>query len=380
MKRIAVLFLCACLLLSACGAPPQQTDPTTQATNEPTTASTAAPVEETEGTLPPETTEVPTTEETTAEVTVYQHPLTGEALTAPFTVRPVAVITNNVSVAQPLMGVGSADILFEHIAEGGGGITRILAIYTELENAGQLGSIRSARTYFLDLARNFNAPIVHCGTSNYAEDNIRSTKYPSFDEFKYNTYFYRDKARLDAGYSKEHTLMIDGDDLLTGLKENGFITTADENAYYGMDFSEIVDLNGESAQRISLQFFSTTGKRTYMDYNAEEGVYYGSQKWVTNVHKIADGNTGNAVPFKNVLILSVKVRYAEDKYHVFSTMTGEGTGYFACNGEYVPIKWYRESTSEPFTYTLEDGTPLVFGIGKTYVAMLPASSPDVVFE
>lgn len=385
MKRIALLLLCACLLLSACTAAPQPTDGTTQTTQVP---STSAPTKTTEATEAPEETQAPTTtpveetspDETQTEIMIYQHPLTGEALTEPFTTRPIAVVTNNIGAAQPLMGVGSADILFEHIAEGGGSITRMLAVYTNLENAGQLGSIRSARTYLLDLARNFDAPIAHCGTSIYAEDNIRATGYASYDQFKYPTYYYRDKARLDAGYSSEHTMMIDSADLVKGLKESGFDLTADADAYYGMDFAEEVDLSGADANKISFTFYSDSGKTTVMTYDASEGVYHGEQKWHKKDAKIIDGNTNKAVPFKNVLILCVKVKYAEDDYHVLTTMTGEGTGYFACNGKYVPIKWYRASTSDPFTYTLEDGTPLVFGIGKTYVAMLPTRSPEVKFS
>ena len=90
--------------------------------------------------------------------------------------------------------------------------------------------------------------------------------------------------------------------------------------------------------------------------------------------------TGKAVPFKNVLMLNVMIRWAEDNYHVFTDMTGEGTGYYACNGKYVPIKWYRETADDPFTYTYEDGTPLYLAPGKTYVGMLHKNGPAIVVE
>lgn len=376
MKRLFPVLLCLCLLLCACQSEPQQTTPSTAPTvsaptDAPTVPATTAPtVPATEATVPP-TTEAPM---------LYRHPLTGELLSEPMTTRPVAVITNNISAAQPLMGIGSADVLFEHIAEGGGTITRILAIYTDLEDAGTLGCVRSARTYLLDLARTFNAPIVHCGYSSFAEDNIRQTGYPSFNQFFYSQYFYRDQDRLNAGYGAEHTLMIEAADLARGLRENGFDMTVDADVDYGMQFGEDISLDGESASKIVFRFFNPTGKTTTMTYDADEGVYYGVQNWGNRQEALADGNNGEAVPFKNVLILNVDVRYASDQYHVFTTMTGEGTGYFICNGTYVPIRWHRETTAEPFTYTFEDGTPVTLGIGKTYIAMLPTRSPAVIFE
>jgi hypothetical protein len=266
------------------------------------------------------------------------------------------------------------------VAEGGGTITRILAFFTDLENAGTLGAVRSARTYLLDMARTFQAPIVHCGYSSYAENNIRQTGYPSFNEFNYSQYFYRDQARLAAGYAREHTLMIKGADLYRGLLENKFDMTVPTDVYYGMDFSENVTLEGGDARKVTVRFFSPEGKTTTMTYDPTDGMYYGLQQWTTRSEPFADGNTGDPVPIKNLLILDVKVWYAEDYYHVFTEMTGEGTGYFVCNGKYVPIKWHRETTADPFTYTLEDGTPITFGIGKTFIAMRPTCSPKVIFE
>ena len=52
-------------------------------------------------------------------------------------------------------------------------------------------------------------------------------------------------------------------------------------------------------------------------------------------------------------------------------VVGSGKGYFACNGQIIPILWSRTSEYDNYVYTLEDGTPLTLGVGKTYVALLP---------
>ena len=52
-------------------------------------------------------------------------------------------------------------------------------------------------------------------------------------------------------------------------------------------------------------------------------------------------------------------------------LLGEGDGYFACDGKIVPINWSRSAEGEPFVFTHEDGTPITFGVGNTYIAVTP---------
>ena len=370
MKALLIPLLCLGLLLTGCAeAPPEETTtlPTTQGTTQsnPETETTQAPT--TEATVP-----------TTQEPEVLRHPLNGEILEEPIPYRPVAVVINNISTAQPLHGIGGADILFEHVVEGGGTVTRMLAVFTDLENAGTVGSIRSARTYLLDLARSVAAPLVHVGQSIHAQRDFDTYGYPHYNQFQYPKYFYRDQDRLSAGYSREHTMMIQGSDLLKGLTESGFDLTVPGEPYFGMSFSEEPVLSGYSAREITLRFYSPSGKTTTLGYDESTGMYLGTQKWKSKQASIADANTGETVPFRNVLIL--KAHTYTDGYHEFATLHGEGTGYFACGGEYVPIRWARETTYEPFRFTLEDGSPVTFGVGKTYVGVIPTQSPEVQFS
>lgn len=372
MKRIIPILLCLSLLFTGCGQKPEETSaPTTEPTTEATTEATTEPATE-------PTTE-PTTVPTTEPAVLYWNPLTGEPMEEPLQTKPVGVVINNIRSAQPLHGVGSADVICEIMAEGGGSITRLLAVYTDLENAGKVGSIRSARTYLLDLARSFGfAPIVHCGYSEHAQREIAKTDYPSFNQSFYPAYFYRDQARKNAGYATEHTLFAQGAELVRGLTENGFDLALEEALDYGWQFSDTVELNGQTANKITCQFYSTGGKRTVMTYDAEMGVYYGTQLWKDRTEEIYDANSGDAVPFKNVLMLFAKT--TTDGKHMFAELTGEGTGFYACNGQAVPIKWVRQNSADPFSYFLEDGTPITLGVGKTYMGVLATCSPDVIIE
>lgn len=373
MKKTIAVLLCLCLFLTACAKQPEQTEPSTTATTgEPTTEATTTPTTEA-------TTE-PTTTPTTEPAILYRHPLTGEPLEAPCTTRPIAVSSNNYRAAQPVLGISHADIVFEHITEGLGTETRMLAIYTDLNFDDQLGSIRSARTYSLDLAAGFNAIFIHCGGSPMALDQISSTKYPTLDQYYNGKYFYRDQTRKAAGYAHEHTLVTEGKLLLEGLNAKKFNLTAPEDAYYGFDFSDEADLNGSAAANITIQYYNKSGKYTIMSYDKTDGMYYGTQKWSKKQAAIADGNTNDLVPFKNILILKTKITPDLNGVHVYMQLTGKGEGFLARDGEYIPIKWQRSSASDPFTITTEDGSAVTFGVGKTYVSVLPSTSPDVIFE
>ena len=69
---------------------------------------------------------------------------------------------NNISVAQSVQtGLSKADIVYETEVEGG--ITRLLAVFQDITAAEKIGTIRSARYPYVDLAMGHNAIYVHCG-------------------------------------------------------------------------------------------------------------------------------------------------------------------------------------------------------------------------
>lgn len=365
MKKTLAMALCLSLL-AGCAQAPAQTTPAAGKVEETTIPTTEA----TTATTTPAT-------QTTQEQMLYRHPLTGEIVEAPVRKQPVAVVINNISHAQPLHGIGAADVLCEIMAEGGGSITRLLAVYTDLEEAGKLGSIRSARTYMIDLARAFGtAPLVHCGYSDYARKEIQKTQYPSFNQSFHGEYFYRDKDREKAGYATEHTLFTSGEKLLKGLRENGYPLEAEIDL--GLRFAEQVALQGQEANKIAFRFYSKGGKQTVLTYDGKTDAYYGKQIWKNKTAALADANSGEDLAFRNVLLLNAKT--TTDGYRMFAQLTGEGTGWFACGGKLVPIQWHREDSTKPFSYTLEDGTPVTLAVGKTYLGILPIGSPEITVE
>ena len=370
MKRFIAVLLIAVLLVG-CG----KQAPTTEA--EPGTAPSTAATEPT--TLPAiEETEPPTeaTEPEPTEPPVIRHPLTGEVLDTPYTGHATAVVVNNIIDCQPQHGISDADIFYEVETEGG--ITRNLAIFTDLENADKIGPIRSARTYFNALARSYQAPLVHCSAGLPARDGYvdnyvtKLSNWEHVDAGAFGTaYFYRDSQRLAQGFAQEHTLFSTGEKLLNVLAYKEYDKVNENGLDFGLQFAEAPVMAGDAATKVKVTFMGS--KTTSFAYDAETGLYTASQYGGT--HK--DGNTGEAVTYRNVMALYVNhtkadVYYA---YRSFYDLVGSGEGHMACDGKIIPIKWSHASYEDPFVYTLEDGTPLQLGVGRTYIGITGASDP-----
>ena len=80
--------------------------------------------------------------------------------------RPLAVMINNIDIAQPLMGVSQSDVMYECLAEGG--ITRIMACFKDPSGVAEIGSVRSARPYYIRIAQGMDAVYMHSGGSEDA--------------------------------------------------------------------------------------------------------------------------------------------------------------------------------------------------------------------
>ncbi len=358
-----IMLLALCLSLGACSgcsSKSEVTDPTTEPLETETTAATLV-------------TEEPSEPATEAPL-LYTNPLTGEATGTPATDRPYAVMLNNIKAAMPQHGVSQADILYEVLAEGN--ITRCLGIYSNVAAVEKLGSIRSARKYYVDLAMSYDAIYVHAGGSDEAYSYLSSTDYDHIDGVKgsgASKYYYRDKDRLNSGYSLEHTMFISGQDVVTYATAQKCILAREQDLSYGLRFSADNTLTGSEASTVTVYFNTgskpgSSTKKTIMTYNTEDGLYYAAQYDADYI----DGNTGAAIAFKNILVLQTKVYTQSDGKHRTVELTGSGTGYYACGGQIIPILWSRKSEDQPFAYTLEDGSALTLGIGKTYVGIVPA--------
>lgn len=354
-KRVLALFLLAAMLLSlaACGEKeePAETTPEPEIVETPEPAPQPEPEPEPEPQLPE-----------------HMNPLTGMEI-APEKIndRPVAIMFNNLKAAQPQLGVSQADIIYEIEAEGG--ITRMVGVYQSLDGVGTLGSIRSTRPYYLEVALGHDAMLVHAGASPEAYQNIPAWGVDNMDGVNGGSdakIFWRDAERKkSAGY--EHSLVTSGEKIQEYLAKGYFpLEHADGYTYTQAFALDGTPVGGADAAKMTLKFSNyKTGTFTY---DAESGLYKVGQYGT----KYIDGNTGDQIGVTNVLVLETDIgEIPGDSYlRCKARMTGTGAGKFFSGGKSVDIQWSKADRNSQFVYTLSDGTPLTLGQGVSYVCII----------
>ena len=296
------------------------------------------------------------------------NPLTGLPLELEYVNdRPVAVIFNNLYQAMPQLGISQADIIYEIPAEGG--ITRMLGVFQTLKDVKTLGSVRSARPYFLEAALGHDAFLVHAGGSEDAYSNIRSWDVDNMDGVRGGNdakIFWRDPDRKKS-MGSEHSLVTSGEKIQEYIDSTSWTKEHPADYTYDQKFAEDgTPKDGTPAEYFELYFSHyKTGRFTYDGDSHQYKIVQYSQPYI-------DGNTGEQLRVNNVLVLETDVRRisgdTEGRLKIQMTGTGEGT-YF-CGGSAIPIQWSKADRNSPFVYTKNDGTPLIMEQGTSYICIM----------
>ena len=371
-KRIVAMLLAACMVcsLAGCGEKkeePAQT-PAASAPQQEVVQPKPAPQPEPAPEPEPEPEPLPEPE----PVPAGTNPLTGMPMEEEYeNDRPVAVMLNNLKLAQPQLGVSQADIIYEIPAEGD--ITRMVGVFQSLEDVGTLGSIRSARPYYLEVAQGHDALYVHAGGSPQAYEDIAAYGVANMDGVNGGSdaqIFWRDAGRKSSmGY--EHSLVTSGEKIRGYLDKSSYRTEHKDSYTYSQAFAEDgTPANGTAAEHVKLYF--TKYKTGLYDYDPQTGLYMVSQYGSA----YTDGNTGEQVGVTNVLVLetAISVIPGDSEGRLTVQMTGTGKGMYFCGGKGVEIQWSKDDRYSPFVYTNTDGSPLVLGQGTSYVCITPKTS------
>ena len=304
------------------------------------------------------------------------NPLTGQPMEPEYEgLRPIAIMLNNLKAAQPQLGISKADIIYEVPVEGG--ITRMLCLYQTVEGTELLGSVRSARPYFVELALGHDAIYVHAGGSQEAYSNLRSWKVDHMDGVRGGEdakIFWRDPdRRKNNGY--EHSLVTSDEKILDYLGKGKIPTEHEDGWNYLQAFKEDgTPAAGETAEHVKVRFSSY--KTGTFDYDAGTGKYLVGQYGKEHI----DGSTGDQVSAANVLVLKTSISVLDSAGRLRVQTTGEGEGLFFCGGKGVPIRWSRKDRNSAFSYTLEDGSSLALGQGNSYVCIISPKTSTVEYE
>jgi len=282
--------------------------------------------------------------------------------------RPYAIMINNLNEARQIQsGLSDAYLVYELIVEGG--ITRMLALYKDADTA-KIGSVRSARHYYLDYVLENDAIYVHWGQSPQAEEDLAALKINNINGLIYEgRYFYRDNP---IGISSEHTGFTKMQHLKDATKNLKYRDTTDKGLLLNYS-AESVDLKKyNSVQNVSTV---TTVYSNYLTniykYDSDTKLY---NRYVNNKAHM-DYALGEQITAKNIIIYYVKnyTINGDTKGRQFLENIGKGSGYFISEGKSVEITWEKTSRDAKTKYYFEDKSELVVNDGNTFIQILPYS-------
>lgn len=360
MKRIIAALLCL-MVLAGCAKTPK--DPPKEPENKPDVVTPE----------PEKKPEPPVVKKPTHPLTGLETDMSEELLNR----KPVAVMVGNSKAAQPQLGISTADILVEMMAEGG--TTRIMAIWQDSSKVGRIGSVRSARPYFIDMAQWLDAYFMHFGGSVPAYEAIGKRKdLVAMDGIRggyEGSLYIRDPERKKK-YALEHTAVTSGERIETTLQkfENKQKRDLDQTAFHFNDQHSA--LLQADANKITLDYF--TINKPYFIYDKEQDVYtrfqYGAEH--------TDGEYNVSVTVQNLIVLEMPLAPVPgDPLKIIEVQTtGSGTGKYFADGSYVDIKWSKGAYNKPLELFTADDRPLQVKPGKTFLAVIKTGGKITIEE
>lgn len=296
------------------------------------------------------------------EPTLFVNPLTGVADIKDETKtkqRPVAIMVNNVAVAQSRQtGLSGADIIYETEVEGG--ITRLMAVYQDISALDKIGTVRSARYPYVDLALGHNAVYIHCGQDpTYCAPHLKD-----IDDLDIDTNSKGAK-RISNGLNSEHTLYAIAGDLNEAINDKFNMKVASVPNWAEFTDEELA-LDGGTATSVKVPFPAMT---TGFTYDAQSGLYTRLSAGTV----LTDYYTGEATQVKNVFILLTSITTYPDGEHRKVALES-GKGYYITNGTVQEINWSKGASTNGFKFTDKSGKEIPVSAGKSWVCIANKST------
>ena len=285
--------------------------------------------------------------------------------------RPYAIMINNVAGARKLQsGLQDAYLIYEMMVEGG--ITRYLALFLD-QNTERIGSIRSARHYYLDYALENDAIYVHHGYSPQAREDWKSL---GVDRIEVNDIAtgWRDKS---ASKTYEFTLFSSIKKLNKGLGSKRTERNNDLLLNYSADEVDLSQLEGAiPANKLNIKYSGNTNNN-YV-YDKDNKFYLRS----VNNKSQDDYVTGKQLTVKNIIVYSIKYSgiSGDDKGRQTIDNIGEGNGYYISNGYAIPITWSKKSRKSQTIYRYNNGQEITVNDGNTFIQIVPESGSINITE
>lgn len=349
-SALILLLLCIILLVSSCGKEKKK-EPVPANTARPTETTTASAKEEAENKIPEG---------------YVKSDISGSYI-APETAknRPIAIVFNNTKAAVPQSGISRADVIYEAPMEGGD--VRLLGIFQDYSNLEKIGSVRSARTYFIAFALEYDAIFAHYGKAWTCEYLLNKKFVNNMDGTagEGSVIYYRTSDR-----KAPHNAYTSTSGLLAGIEKKGYTTTHKEDYTNHFQFAEEGQptLLSEGADAGYVKPGYAVNK-SWFEYNANEGVYYRYQFNGPHIDEMDQ----KQLTCKNIIIQYVPYTIYEGSSYLNLNIWDGGSGKYITNGKCIDITWKKDSEYGATRYYDASGQEIRLNPGKTWICVAQTS-------
>ena len=314
--------------------------------------------------------------------------------------RPLFVMIENSVDARPQSGLNTADVVYEAIAEGG--ISRFGAVFFCDVAAKDtiVGPVRSARTYFVNVASEYNFPLyAHVGGANCSSADGGKTcqtdkkvqaleqlsQYDWTGENDLNQFsigfptFWRDYERLGRTVATEHTMYSSTEKLWKYASEtrgwssqSGLDKSAWKDDFTKWTWKDDAAVEGRSDKSPSFGFWEN-----YSDFNV---VWH--YKSDTNSYTRDNGgsahidlNSKDVIDAKVVITQYVKETGPVDALkHMYYEVVGTGTATIFQDGEFIEANWKKPTRESRTIFSDKKGKAIAFNRGPIWIELIPSDN------
>lgn len=292
-----------------------------------------------------------TQEEKVEQPKTVPAPLTGlEVSEADAARQVVAVMIENSPDARPQSGLDQADMVFEAVAEGG--ITRFVALFQQGKPS-QIGPIRSARPYYVQIARTFDSAYVHAGGSDDGLAKVTQLGVKDMSAFEENGTYTRLSSR-----AAPHNLYSSIDKLFARAAALGY-TSSSFTPWEHKEDTPQTPTAGSVKFSLSGVLYDPT-----FTYDAATNSYTRSVAGEPQV----DAVTGAAISPKVVIALAT-TKGQQGQYSTYR-LTGTGEIRVLQDGIMSTGTWSKDSDEGQFVFKDKNGLPFKFNKGSVWVTLV----------
>jgi hypothetical protein len=292
------------------------------------------------------------------------YPLTGIGTNNEVNQRTIAVMINNHPKARQQTGLTKADVVYEVLAEGN--VTRFLAIF-QSEMPENIGPVRSARDYYIDLSKGYQAFYICHGFSPEAQAMLKDGVVDSLNGLYHDgTLFKRAKHR-----KAPHNSYITFENITKGAGKKNYALTQTIDPLPFLTSEEIATITGENGENVRIAYSKSAFSIVEYKYDQEKQKY----ERYSDEERTEDFETKEPVLIDNLLIVETSHKVVDSVGRRDINLTSGGKAYLLQKGKLQKVEWENKGGRiVPYL----NGKVVGLVPGKTWINIVPKLSQDMV--